>query len=172
MALENFVLRSAKVPTLGRIPGNRMKQMSFERVSSTVIATRTKRSRGKKCQYSRRQGGNFCFQFFFVLLCQQTQYWRIYVARLCDDFKWHIFKWTVNQLLIKDIWSKIPNRTCSLFQIMSWKSGKLIPWVFKQFYQRIDITIIFTIIMRWFAKSEFSQWIYLHHSSSIFIYNK
>lgn len=43
MALENFVLRSGKVLTLGRIPGNRMKQMSLERVSSTVIATRTKR---------------------------------------------------------------------------------------------------------------------------------
>lgn len=47
MALENFVLWSAKVLTLGRIPGNRMKQMSPERVSSAVIATRTERSREK-----------------------------------------------------------------------------------------------------------------------------
>lgn len=70
MALENFVLWSAKGLTLGRIPGNRMKQMSFERVSSTVIATRTKRSWGKSvCVHARGR----VLSFFVPLSQRQKQ---------------------------------------------------------------------------------------------------
>lgn len=131
MALENFVLWSAKGLTLGRILGNRMKQMSFERVSSTVIATRTKRSWGKSvCVHARGR-----VLSFFVLLSQRQKQISsgrfserilhqksFYVISVMNNlrinninFKWYILKWTLNQFSTDDIYESFLIKYVSIY---------------------------------------------------------